>query len=1422
MIKFRLNPLSSNEIEKIHNEGDNLQKIFDQVLDSENIPEISRKYFKIFVEGIEITPELWNSYAPASNQTILIAIMAAGGEDRGLWKQAILLAVVIAIIVVTEGAGYSSWQLAAIVGTSTIAASLLLNKLLPPIVAGLGDLGYGSGVSSLEDSQMYSIANQTNALKKFGSIPQVYGKFKMFPNVAATPYVELITDPDTGELCQYFYAIYDFGYGPLMWRDLKIGDTPFSNYVGARFNFVDLNRPVISEGPWDDQLLDDFTIYKGSIDAEQVSIAINKNKNDGALVSEYQILRSFPVADSTVEQEFSLMFSCPQGLTNYSTDGSRGNEYVEVDIKFASVTDPVGFENWRGFNDPLYVSSFVSVGGNISAGTGIVTIDTYNSSAYSFPYFYLIQTIPEWRESYDVGFVDPYTFIVGMKSGDTTFYSSDDLANNTIISYQGTVIGKILSRTNVSTFYLYTLDTPIPRDFVLKSFRAKYYIGTYYDETGLHYLPPVFQSIVETAAYPLTYASETSARLIIRGNSANPIFATAKFTPKLFGDYKIKIERIRGYGDYSFQRYNNLSLLQIATRNNNNPIVTDKRHLFLEVSIKATNQLNGSIQNLSAIVQSVLPYHNGTIWAGSTATSNPSWIYCDILTGQANKKPIANTRLDTDSIVEWAAFCDEVPTPPTGMIYLSERYSMNFIMDYNATVQELINQVTNSAQASLNLADGKYGVLIDKRKTTPVQVFTPRNSWGFSSTRDYFVEPHGLKVKYIDSQNTWELAEKIVYNDGYTEVTAENFDEIQSFGCINDEQAWRFGRYVMAQNKLRKESITINVDFEHLVCTRGDYVKISQDVMRVGGTPARVKTVVANRITIDDGVVIIPATSYGYTFRASNGDVVTSTLTVVASDTFDVAGQIPAIGNLIIIGVIGNITYDCIVKSIMPKNDLTATLLLVERADAIYDAESTSTFPAYNAQINANINSEFVAPPEVENLAVITNTWECLGGDYNYYVDLDWDIPNGAIYDVFEVYCDRGQGYVLLGFSNDSSYHYDVPSNYIGVSHSFKVLGLSVNGKKIDLGGVTATTPITITEKNTPPSSIANLYLNVTGEVLQIDWVQITDCDVREYLIRYSPLDSATWENSIPLLRVDRNTTMASTQARTGTYLIKAVDWNYNESVTAAYARTSIPDLLNLNFIETTTDFPALPGAKDKVIPFGNALILQTAGPLQYYPEGYYYYSALVDLGDIYTARIQSSIQAEGFAEADMMINWTTLSSVLLLSNSRFSEWDVFSELRGIDNYITIDTWTTLDGVSALASGLDELWTEWRKFTIGDFTARIFQFRLKLISNLASVSPKVYDGTIRIDMPDRYDTLPNIIVPNTGLDITYAPAFAGPTGGPAIQVTQDAMQQGDYYVLSNRTITGFNIKMYDKNDVLVQRQVDISATGWGRKGTASI
>jgi len=1412
MIRLRLKAFS-NEKEDIQLPYLDKEILSDTVSRTlkENSLEGKEEHFQVLVNGHLVEKDFWETVQVKESDSVLIAPIISSGSFGQIAKIAITVVVAAAVASVTgdpTSAYYLGSTMSALaVAGATIGTSLVLNALIPPPVPGGFDIG-GIG-SSFEKSQMYTISSQGNSTDKFGFVPKVYGRHKIFPKIASNPYTEIETDPTTGDLVQYFYGVYDFGLGPLMIDEIKLGDTPISNYSDVTYNLVDFNRPDVSEGIWDDSLSKELILYKGDSETDNSSVILNENQVSGGDLSGYQVIRNSAPNPTNATQEITITFLNPQGLIAYAPNGDTSERAIDVDIEFSKV----GEDNWKDFKDLNVVRDFKIVGGGSSGIEVDIGLLPFNETDYTNlgvpPGITAVVNervfiLNSYRESHSEywGFPSTQDYIIA-----STLFG---VGIGDIIFQNGKRLGEIASIAPHSAGYLkYTFTGPMGNNVYLYTL----FVSKEWDING---------DLISD-----TYTSGTSpewaikvkprARFTIVRRETGPVYSTVKFTPYENAQFKIRITRVRSYstGTYSFQ--DSLAVASIVTRMNVAPIITNKRHLFLELRIKATNQLNGNIQNLSAVATSVLDVWDGTSWS-KQITNNPAWVYADLLTGEVNKRAIPKTRLDTASLLEWSEFCEEIPTAPAGTFFNTPRFTCNFILDFSTTLQTLLNQVANASQASLNIINGKYGVLIDKRKTIPVQIFTPRNSSGFSSTRNYSQRPNALKIRYIDPASSWDISEKIVYDDGFDATTATTFEDASTFACTNPDQAWRFGRYLIAQNKLRQEVININVDFEYLVCTRGDFVQITQDVMKVGGTPARVKAVSGTTITIDEGIETLPV-SYGYVCRTSSG-IVTNTLTVLSSDEFDVDGPIPSVGDLIVIGEVGQIVFDCLVKSITPNDELTASLVLVEKADAIYDAESTSTIPDYSANISGTSDTEFLPPREVTDLAVIENSWTCGANSFEHYLTIDWDVPTGTAFEFFEIFVDSGRGYNNVSTTRESTYTYFVDSTRVGFPHSFKVIAVSATGKKLDLASVgsVSATPL---RKTSNPNNVLDLTTNITGEVLQLDWKANTDC-ISEYLIRYTPSLTGTWVSSIPLMRIGKNSTSASTQARVGTYLIKAIDFNGNESLSATVAITTIPELFNLNVISSVTDFPTLTGSKFQTVKSGNTLMIKNkvvggVDTNEYYTEGYYYYDNFLDLGEIYTVRLQSLIQAEGYTADDIIANWVTLSSVVAMSNSKFSEWDVETQYRGTESFNVMADWVTLASIDPISEGSQDTWTAWKKFTITDATFRIGQFRLRLISNKASVTPRVFDGTIKADMPDRLESYNDLVATTSGYQVVYTPSFKGPSTTPNIQITLENGVSGDYWNFGYKTLDGFEILFYDKDNNPVNRTFDASVKGFGRK-----
>lgn len=1440
------NPLSPSFKTVTWEYGQTLDDVYQKVLSDANIKRNRDfdEFFVILVNGHEIKREYWATTRAKPNTTIAIAVTLKSGDTGRILGAVALVATLFAITTLGPAGAFGSKATLTTFQLGAVKAFLATTAVVAYVGLTAPNSFSSSPIKRLnrDDSQTFLITNQSNSVKKLQPVPRVYGRHRVFPNVAANPYVLIEADPITGELVQYFYAIYDFGYGPNIVREIKIGDTLIEEYAQVDYQLVDLNKPAVSEGVWDDETNNEFTFYKQDIEQTAVSVGLNSDIDDpGATTEQYQAVRNAPENTQNVSSEVNVNVVFPSGLTSFGANGNQARVVVDVKLEFAEV----GTEDWREFDDTDYVDDFVElqpgfnttfnqdqvpdgaklfIPSNVDPKTEMVplsTLTTWNGNSYRPPDTFL------YPEGYTYPHRSYYTNTLttfGISSAQNNVIPlTTELSVGDYIYLYGNLLGEVLSVSpRGAGGFNHTISTPTPTRTATLGYYVDRVGGTFAKEPDDTYVEFFGHSEEGSANSVVTSKASQSGVNRFIGNSQRAVYGGFRFRPKTTNSIKIRMTRIATALGEGFRVFDDMTWSDITVRFDREPIRTPLRHTFLELRIKATDQLNGAIDNLSGVCTSVLDVYNGTSWE-KQATRNPAWIYVNLLTGQINKRAIDLSRIDTTSVKEWADFCDEVPTtPPNVDTYQNPRFQANYILDYETTLANASEELCSASQASPTIIDGKYGVAIDKAKTTPVQIFTPRNSSGFSSTRQYFDPPDALKIRYIDEESNWEQLERVVYNDGFDENTAIEFEEIDSFAITNQEQAYRYGRYLQAQSKLRQEVIELTVDFEHLVCTRGDYVIITQDAMRAGGTPARVKEITGTTVTIDTSFATEPATSYGYTFRSVTGSISTSTMTITTPTTATLDGDLPQVGDLIVWGEISQITYDCIVREINPNPDLTARLILVEKNDAIFDAESSVNIPDYDPQLSATQDVNTTPPAEVGSLAVDTNSFDCDGSQYVYFVDLSWTAPTNVVFENFEIYVDNGTGFNLDGFTQQTTYRHIVDQNFLGSNHSFKVLAVSATGSKLTLGEVSAVSATPVT-KTTPPSDVDGLFINITNETLSLDWDPIEDCDVSFYSIRYSPDSAATWEQSIELLRTDANTSLASVMARTGAYFVKAIDFNGNESDNAASAITSIPNLFNLNVVEETNDFPTFPGSLERVQAVGSELRLsEVVIGSTFESDGFYYYENFLDLGDVYTVRLQSLIEAEGYTYGDIMSNWVTLDSVPFLSNTAVAQWNVETYYRARNSAFAMSNWATLDVIDPISEGELDEWTSWRKFTIGDFTGRIFQFRLRLVSNQADVSPRVFDAKIKSDMPDRIYSDDNITSSVSGTTVTYSPAFYGPGTTPAIQITQDNASTGDYYTISNKTLESFDITFYDNTNTAVSRQFDVLVKGYGYKFTTTI
>lgn len=388
-----------------------------------------------------------------------------------------------------------------------------------------------------------------------------------------------------------------------------------------------------------------------------------------------------------------------------------------------------------------------------------------------------------------------------------------------------------------------------------------------------------------------------------------------------------------------------------ALRSHRNiPVVSESMRskvVLLAVAIKATDQLNGAIDNLNCIAESIEHIYSGSNWTSTAVSRNPaSHLIEGLVHGRFLNDPIPSASIDWAAFNAWYTLC------------ASNGWSCDKVLADSATLQELCNRIAHTGRAYITLRDGLYSVVVDEAKTTPVQHFTPRNVRSFTWTKAFGDLPHGYRLGFLSADDDYQTSERLCLYDEYTEATATKLERLDLWGITDATQVWKHGRYLLACRRLRPEAYTFETDVEGIVCEPGDLVLVSHDSIAVGIVSGRIKALTADgggavvAVEIDEEIEVEAGVTYGVQIRAVGGYYY-RTVTVDGRE-LTLSSSIPAgvlaTGDLYTIGEAGTETMRCVVSSIEAGQDFGCRITCLDEAPGVHTADS-GTIPAYTPLI---------------------------------------------------------------------------------------------------------------------------------------------------------------------------------------------------------------------------------------------------------------------------------------------------------------------------------------------------------------------------------------------------------------------------------------------------------------------------------------
>lgn len=1310
----------------------------------------------------------WHEYKPTEGEHVLLYVMPQGGDD----KNPLLSLVAIGLSVFAPTLAPSlAFGGSAIVGNAlyAIGSSLILSALQKALIKP-PEQQSSISYDAPGKSPYLSFTGIQNRSEPWGNVPRVYGRMRVYPKLIAQP--KQVTGQDGAN---WFYLAFDFGYGPLQLSNFKLGENKLElyndYYQNIHYNFDSNSR---------------LEFFQAENTSYSVGLQLLEKPNQNEVIA--------TTAPNTERSLITLAF--PSGL--FFTSEVSGGQFSDFALVSISAR-PVGSMDWQPINElglvdkteidppidypdlPNYEDLFgprnllklqtwfadgvYKVG--IQAGTTSIEIHVNSGLVFSF------LTIGDELWIYDNSNKIPRL----------TFETITNLIDNGWDIFLGGSYDIILTWSGVEVvFDTFTTAAQVPLN-------ASVAVNTQ-QKTQLDPAAP-------DAWWGNANYYQINTPLLRTTEPFSVDFNVEWFTP---GQYEILVlnqtESEKKYPTNDMYWTTLLSYVITDDTKIFSPVVP---HTVVELKIRATNQLNGMIDNYNAIAESFLPvwdsvngwinpvYNDITGLWNIPPTRNPAWIYLDILRGTANKRPVADHLLELDDFKAWAIAND---TPAENDLN-APAFQCDLIIDGDTTVKETLATVASCGRAAPARKDSKFSIIRDDENRLPVQLITPKNTSGFTSNITYIRLPHALKISFLDSETGYAATEAIVYNDGYSEkggagtVAATVFESLNLPGTTRYNQAIRLGRFYLATAKLQRERVTCSMDYENLICQRGDLVLCSNEILIAAGLPRRITKVEANAsgpiLTLDESVS-------GATTARLREDMQLYSITHLGANIIQLpnTAPLPVVGDLIEYGATTTNRIPYTVEQVTPGSGLSAQLTLVE----------------YTKDIDESIIGPIDPPPTTNALSAVRN----LTAQQNHYVengfrmvriDLRWTVPASGFASYYNVYRYLNGLPYYVGRTTTTSFN--------GVD-TVNVSKLQTSQNRVYMvepvldrvgAGPRANVVTTILPDRTPPPDVEGFSINAQSEQLILMWDRVVVPDIARYEIRYSYDEGASWAQAMKVSdSIPGSANTLTVPMRPGRYYIKAIDTAGNYSVNAASAVVQVGDVTEVVNNTTIVFTPFDTGTYDDTTITGVSGGLELVSGVY---TGYYYPPSgeALSFPALTKSRLYAALNMIAVAPPEVLSGpwFDPLATAIPLTPNQIGR-DL------VDGQIEFRYRTTSGGT----------WSNWERLLMADVSAVDIEFRIKLTTTNLDYKPSVSAASVRVDWLARTEFGNNVAVSTAGLYIAFQHKFAA---NPAINVTFIDAAIGDDALITSKTNEGFFLQLYNRNNNVISGVVDWVAYGYG-------
>jgi hypothetical protein len=436
--------------------------------------------------------------------------------------------------------------------------------------------------------------------------------------------------------------------------------------------------------------------------------------------------------------------------------------------------------------------------------------------------------------------------------------------------------------------------------------------------------------------------------------------------------------------------------------NFNGTRIRNFRPVIIALEVKATDQLSGMIDTFNVSATMCVPSDWNSDWRNWPSlalkqSDNPADAFRWLAQGPMTDSPLPNERIDLDGLLEWNATCNQ--SPPAGSNYSGSQWRISYANEEKSTLEVELRKIAFTGRAEYSFDDLRHGVVQKTRQDTPVQVFSPKNSFGFQANRSYAEVTDGIRFEFDNELKQYQQDENTFFDPRLTEAQRTGRTEGITLQGIPDANiAYRMARLTFYEQVLQREVYKFNTDIEGLPVRRGSLIRIQHDVLEVGLGSGRIMEIGDGFIRMDETINLVfdekffdstvlffddetqtfagaVGATFGLQLRLSDGSVpaviqgVYDGKGVFQVDNSDIIGLL--VGDFITYGELDIETIPAIVIGIEYGQNLECSITAVNYDENVYNYDDDPTLnpiPNFISNLRDRVEWQAPNPPQLTTL----------------------------------------------------------------------------------------------------------------------------------------------------------------------------------------------------------------------------------------------------------------------------------------------------------------------------------------------------------------------------------------------------------------------------------------------------------------------